>query len=102
MSYFTHHAIIVTGDSSVIHHAHKKACEIFPDVTPVVQSQNNGFSSFLVPPDGSKEGWPTSDKGDDRRREFIEWLSVEDDFDWAEVAFGGDTERAYVPNYSDR
>jgi hypothetical protein len=34
----------------------------------------NSTRSFLVAPDGSKEGWEESDKGDQRREEFVEWL----------------------------
>jgi hypothetical protein len=95
MGYMRHHAIVVTncyGDWIV--RAHDKATEIFPVVSPVLGSEINGYFSFFVPPDGSKEGWAESDVGDARRERFIAWLESlrYDDggspLDWAEVQYG--------------
>jgi len=54
----------------------------------------NGYCTFIVAPDGSKEGWDTSDEGDALRERFIARLSTdnyEDDsspWSWVEVGFG--------------
>lgn len=81
MGYLRRHAIVVTGDdyeeSKDILAAHAKATEIFPWVSPICPPQVNGERSFFIPPDGSKEGWSDSDKGDERRNEFVEWLRSE-------------------------
>lgn len=75
MGYIRHHAIIVTRwshDSLV--DAQKKAIELGHAVSAIVRSVINGYESFLIAPDGSKEGWSESDDGDARRDKFIEWL----------------------------
>jgi hypothetical protein len=87
MGYMKHNAIIVTGfDKKRVLKAHKKAIEIFTlkfeggmgelwnIVTPIMVSPINGYHSFFVAPDGSKEGWSDSDEGDKRRKKFIDWL----------------------------
>ena len=54
----------------------------------------NSYLSFFIPPDGSKEGWPDSDLGDERRARFIAWLHDQEFEDggsclaWAEVQYG--------------
>ena len=35
-------------------------------VSAIHFSPSNSYASFVIFPDGSKEGWNTSDKGDDR------------------------------------
>ena len=70
MGYNVEHAIVVTSwDNKLLAKAHKKANEIFPEVSERVPHITNGGASFLVPPDGSKEGWEESDAGDVRRPE---------------------------------
>lgn len=92
-----HHTIIVTSwDKERIKKAHKKACKVFPTVSESIESQINGYESFFIPPDGSKEGWAESERGNENRQEFIEWLNsqkYEDGstpFDWAEIQYGDD------------
>lgn len=75
MSYTRHHAIIVTSwNEKSIRKAHEAASKIFPHVSEIVESGMNGYSSFFVPPDGSKEGWRDSDIGNDQREIFKKWL----------------------------
>ncbi|MBO0676745.1 hypothetical protein JRC04_04635 [Mycolicibacterium sp. S2-37] len=56
----------------------------------------NDYRSFLVAPDGSKEGWPDSDLGDGRRARLVEYLDAQRYSDdstclaWAEIQFGDD------------
>ena len=67
----------------------------------------NNYRSFAIVPDGSKEGWPESDEGDEGRDRFIEWLDTQryDDGSprqrWVEVQFGDDDEETKVCRDSD-
>jgi len=98
MSWMRHHAIIVTSwNDQALNEAMVKAQSLGLAVAigeGRSAIQINGYRSFLVPPDGSKEGWPESDKGDAARAAFREYLDViryEDGsspLDWIEVAFG--------------
>ena len=96
MGYIAHHAIVVTSWSKdCIKVAHEKATEIFNGlVSEIIQTKANSYFSFFVSPDGSKEGWETSEIGNKRREQFINFLS--DAYkreiwnDWVEVRYGGD------------
>ncbi len=65
MSYMVHHSIIVSSSiDELFNMAYLKALEIFGDqVSNVVESNANGYRSFFIAPDGSKEGWVESNKG---------------------------------------
>ena len=73
-----HHAIIVSGGDwgekdavgYPIHRAHAKAVALGCTVMPIVQSPVNGWFSFLIATDGSKEGWDASEVGDEQRTQF--------------------------------
>lgn len=98
MGIMSHHAIVVTagyGDHAEV--AHRKAIEIFGDegaVSPLSPEAVNGFRSFCVFPDGSKEGWSESEHGDAARALFIEWLNRRrycdgsTPYTWAEIEMG--------------
>jgi len=95
MGYIRHHGIIVTAyDEDRIKAAHRKAQDIGLDVTEIADSPVNGYRTFCVVPDGSKEGWTESKQGNQRRDAFAEWLEdqiFEDGsspYDWAEVQYG--------------
>lgn len=95
MGYMRHHAIVVTTwDAKKINAARDEAVRLGNVCTLVCPSPSNGYQSFLVVPDGSKEGWPESDKGDGARAAFIGWLSAQDyedgssPYDWVEVVYG--------------
>lgn len=96
MGYICHHTIVVTGmgesidflkDPFPLKTAHEKAKEIFPVVSEITPIKMNGYASFFVPPDGSKEGWADSDIGDRGRNAFVEYL-LTTDLAWVEVQFG--------------
>jgi hypothetical protein len=76
MSYVIHNPIVVISNiEKYINKAHEKAKDIFGKyVTEIILSNINSCRSFMIPPDGSKEGWPESDEGDQRRDKFIEWI----------------------------
>jgi len=54
----------------------------------------NGYHTFILVPDGSKEGWSESDEGDRFRFEFIKFLDSfvyadgSSNVSWVEVGFG--------------
>lgn len=101
MGYMRHHAIIATSwDEKHLLPAHVKARDLFEgtkayvsEITPPAQ---NGYVSFFVAPDGSKEGWADSDIAEAARDAFVFWLEqqrYEDHsswLDWVEVQFGDD------------
>jgi hypothetical protein len=107
MGYIKHSAIIVTNwDFKKLQAAHEKAKEIFkakftPDVfdrkaenlvSDIVHGITNSQASFFIAPDGSKEGWADSDKADEARKEFLDWLYSEPNnySNYIEINFGGD------------
>lgn len=70
-----------------------------------VPSVVEDYQSFAFLPDGSKEGWEDSDRGDEYRQQFIDLFSVTgaDGFTYTDVLvldarFGGDEpEAGYEP-----
>lgn len=103
MGYMVHHAIVVTGmkrsewmspEWLCAEDAHAFALEAAArnggacEVTPLTPESTNGYRSFMVAPDGSKEGWATSAEGDETRREIIEWLRSNGAFSFAEIKYG--------------
>lgn len=100
MGYIKHNAIIITGwDDDYLEEAHTKAKEIFNDrlVSEIVKGMINGQSSFFIAPDGSKEGWETSQECDEMREKFTEWMKEKcRRCNYVEVRFGGDDSQAYI------
>lgn len=105
-----HHAFVVTSyNEREAQKAHAKALGLFglDRVTTVMTSPSNAYYSFFVGPDGSKEGWPESDKGDELRAAFIEWLREQyfedgsSPYFWAEVQYGDDEDEAKLCGSSD-
>lgn len=100
MGHMLHHVVIVIGanmgDRDWMGEAHAKATALGLDPTPMVRAPINAFRTFMVPPDGSKEGWEESDKGEGQRIKFTDWLDEQRYEDgstplhWAHVAIGDD------------
>jgi hypothetical protein len=108
MGYMRHHAIVVTSwKDDVLEAAHVRALEIFKHVAPVTPAVINGYRTFLVAPDGSKEGWDESDAGDIARGQFIDWLNAQRYGDgssylqWVEVQFGDDNRETRIVHHGD-
>lgn len=108
MGYMRHHAIVVTSWSEeAVKAGHAKAVALGCTVSEIVDSKMNGYTSFLIAPDGSKEGWGESNDGDGRRMAWIAWARTtlyEDGsgpLDWVEVRFGGDDDSAEVTSHAD-
>lgn len=116
MGYMRHHAIIVSGwqDEAVLA-AHEKAQALLDEhddeggtegfdslVTPIVRGLTNGYSSFAILPDGSKEWWSTSDAVERARADFLRWLRDADGYlKWVEVQFGDDDGVNRITAHSD-
>ncbi len=104
MGYIRNHAIIVTATyGDFIQRAHDKARDIFGEnISEITPEVVNGSRSFLVPPDGSKEGWEESDVGDNRRELFKDWLRAQAYEDhstplhWVELRYGGNDREAVI------
>jgi len=102
MSYVSHHAIIVTSNGydsadQRLREAHDYANKHFGALTSqIISSVFNGYKTFFVAPDGSKEGWDESDEHDIKRDNFIKILDdmMYDDgsgpIRYAEVRYGTD------------
>lgn len=108
MGYIRHHAIVVTGQHDWDHNptlpsiiearamAVELGCRL---VTEVVGPGVNNTSSFLVAPDGSKEGWKDSDDGDAARDAFVAWMCERGRggyYSWAEIVLGDDDAEAHI------
>ena len=103
MGYMCHNAIIVTGTEVNVEKAYERVARIVNEhderfdgvsaavLSPLGRTVTNGYRSFAIFPDGSKEGWGTSDDGDDLRDEVIDAL---DDLwvEWCEVRFGDEAD----------
>ena len=98
MGYIRHHAIVVTGNEEDIIPAHQLAKVVFGDlVSNIVPSIINGYQSFFIAPDGSKEGWFYSGIGDENRDNFIN--NVEN-VSYAELYYGDDNRQSEVTRHN--
>lgn len=111
MGYMRHHAIVVTGPAEemprLAHRVSKITDEIcFTSLT--TPTSTNGYQSFLVAPDGSKEGWAESNEGDKIRgkvKEYLRSLAYPDgstSFKWVEVQYGDDNKETVVIDHSEK
>ena len=107
MGYIRHHAIVVTSYQEIdINSALNKAISLGMRATGVVGPTNNDTWSFLVAPDGSKEGWADSNKGDGQRESFKAWLRTSElkgpfHAHWVEVQYGDDNGITAIVDHSD-
>lgn len=83
MGYIRHNAIVVTGGGypeadEKFYKAHKKAKELFDSlVSEVIEGLTNGYKSFFIAPEGSKEGWSLSDIYDLKRHEIASFIDLQ-------------------------
>ena len=97
MGYIRHHAIVVTGYTGDVEGLHAVA----PGPKSGLGDPTlNGYRTFCVFPDGSKEGWPESDVGDAARQRFISLLRECEGLEWAEVAYGHDDDGAEIERHA--
>ena len=106
--------IVVLGtDDQAMVLAHEEAQAIFGSVnweqsiapvSPLLPSPMNGWSSFMVGPDGSNWGWEDAVVADASREKFIKWLEDEPHRNgkgysciyWFQASCGGDFGDAQV------
>lgn len=85
-----HHAMILTSyKEDAVRQAHAEAFRLGMTISDVVASPANGYSSFAVFPDGSKEWWDDSNIGNQRRKELQSWID-------GDAYEGGDHHIEYV------
>ncbi len=97
MGYFKHHAIVLTSwkDEDIGSVENKLKEMELKYIGP--GSSMNGYITITVIPDGSKEGWPESERGDKKRKEFIDWLKAGSLYvEWAEISYSSDDRRAVL------
>jgi len=97
MGYMRHHAIIVTSClDDHLEWAHQAAIGMFDNVSPIIPSKMNGYRSFFIPPDGSKEEREESDRGNAYRKVFLQMTigrafpDGSNPLDVVEIEYGGD------------
>lgn len=92
MGYIRHHAIVITScwpDEIKDIHQFADLCNLNP--SSIIRSHVNGYESFFIPPDGSKEGWQESRNGDEERKRLKTFLRQRHPYaDWSEISYGGD------------
>lgn len=92
MGTINHDAIIVTTNRLTIAAvARAEAVRLELPCSDLVESPVNGYVSFLIAPDGSKEGWQDSDTGDVARSAWIKWARERwhhDDIHFVHVRYG--------------
>ena len=103
MGFLYHNAIIVlTYSRERAEAAYAKAFELFDGLAPVTaiaETPVNSDFTFAILPDGSKEGWEPSERGDAARDAMKAWFKeqcFEDGscpFNWIEIGFGEDDAR---------
>ena len=103
MGYIRHNAIVVTSwDAALIDAAACRARNIGLMVLGPSAEATNGYRTMLVCPDGSKEGWEESARGDEMRETFFDWMNEQrhecgrTSLEWAEIAYGSDDADATV------
>ena len=96
MGHIRHDAIIVThGDRKCVEESKEKANDLGLTTTSI-ETTINGYSSYMIVPDGSKEGWDGSNKAEEARRLWKESGGG----DWVHIRFGGDEDEAYIVDLS--
>jgi uncharacterized phage infection (PIP) family protein YhgE len=82
MGLIQHKVLIVTGydvnyfgEGMHFDNALKKAKSLFPELmSNVIKSEINEYQTFMIAPDGSKEGWTLSDETDKKLDEMVAYL----------------------------
>lgn len=98
MGYMRHDAIVVTAwDKKYVRAGMAKAKQLGLPISTMTKEVTNGYCSFLIAPDGSKEGWDTSNQGDAARDAWKVWANeaYKDGtyLEWVHVSFAGDEDR---------
>lgn len=92
MGYVEHNAIVVTSwNREHLEIARTLASGQGLEITSIAKSNVNAYFSFLIVPDGSKDGWEDDLEGDKSREKWIVAMREKNLFvDWVEIVYGGD------------
>lgn len=75
MTAVMHDTIVVTSwNRALLKAAHSKAKSLMTHVSGIVPGTVNSYTSFMVAPDGSKEGWAESDEANTARETLLAWM----------------------------
>lgn len=90
MGLIQHHAVVATTWSKEDVDRLRKwiAGRGAEDSYAFAEAMTNGYTTIVLTPDGSKEGWETSDVGDKERAAFIEELKKSGYWEFVEVGYG--------------
>jgi hypothetical protein len=104
MGYIAHDAVVVTISDYATEYSWMPDVAAFvqtmpeelrPLVVGPIHSPINGYSTYFFAPDGSKEGWSASNRGELWRGRFADLFSISYDdgsspFDVVHITYGGD------------
>lgn len=98
-----HEAIIIscyTRKTAMKYYKVAKECFSICPISCPTKEATNSISSFMISPDGSKEGWDTSTTADKERLRFIDCIIKQSrklgGCEWVWVKFGYDVDNPYV------
>jgi len=108
MGYIKHHGIAVTSSiNELIKEAHAQAKSIFKERTSeILNSKTNGYKSFFIAPDGSREGWEESNNGNHQRETFVKWINEQayedgiNSISFCEFFYGEDNGYSKIENHN--
>ncbi len=108
MGYDRNHAIVVSSWSlALLTEVRERATGCGNRASEIIKYVINDGGAFMVAPDGSKEGWEESEKGDAARAKFLQWADSQRYADgstplrWAEVQFADDERVSIVTKHFD-
>lgn len=103
MSYIRHEAMIFEGQREDVEPLHVAILpmiikhELTTEMLGEIREVYNGYTFFTLYPDGSKEGWPTSNRGDLLREEIKEYIKKNKIcISWCSVQFSGDDSKSII------
>lgn len=106
MGHVVHHAIVITSwDEKPLMQVYQTCANVGAQVTEIVRSRMNGYSTFVVTPDGSKSGWDEDAVGDAQREAIIavcrkqRYEDGSSPLEWVEVSYGNDDNEAQVVHH---
>jgi hypothetical protein len=90
MGYMKHKTIVVTHyKRNEIVDVYLMAMKLPLEISHLSDECTNGYISFCVFPDGSKEGWERSDEADGAMDFLVKYIKEKYEFmQWVEVVFG--------------
>ena len=78
MGHVRHKATVVTSwNADLANLAHIKALGFWKSISPMMESEINGYHSFVIPTSGSKAGWDEENADTACRAEFMTWCRAQ-------------------------